>query len=107
MRLLSPCLVFGRIKCLILTHINGASTYPGCASTCPAYGAGCRGVDPDTKVGGDGIHVNPERSFGGTDGEPPSEASQRRKGGPGVPPLKISKTYMANGAICVIPELYL
>ena len=29
LRLLSPCLVFGRIKCLILTHINGASTYPG------------------------------------------------------------------------------
>ena len=29
LRLLSPYLVFGRIKCLILTHINGASTYPG------------------------------------------------------------------------------
>ena len=57
--------------------------------------------------GGDGIHVNPERSFGGTNGEPPSEASQLRKGGPGVVPLKISKTYMANGAIYVIPELYL
>ena len=52
--------------------------------------------------GGDGIHVNPYRSFGGTNGEPPSEASQLRKGGPGV-----SKTYMANGAIYVIPELYL
>ena len=25
LRLLSPCLVFGTIKCLILTHINGAS----------------------------------------------------------------------------------
>ena len=57
--------------------------------------------------GGDGIHVNPERSFGGTNGEPPSEASQLRKGGPGVLPRKISKTYMANGAIYVIPELYL
>ena len=57
--------------------------------------------------GGDGIHVNPERSFGGTNGEPPSEASQLRKGGPGVVPRKISKTYMANGAIYVIPELYL
>ena len=57
--------------------------------------------------GGDGIHVNPERSFGGTNGEPPSEASQLRKGGPGVLPLKISKTYMANGAIYVNPELYL
>ena len=56
--------------------------------------------------GGDGIHVNPERSFGGTNGEPPSEASQLRKGGPGAP-RKISKTYMANGAIYVIPELYL
>ena len=65
------------------------------------------GVDPDTKVGGDGIHVNPERSFGGTNGEPPSEASQLRKGGPGVLARKISKTYMANGAIYVIPELYL
>ena len=57
--------------------------------------------------GGDGIHVNPERSFGGTNGEPPSEASQLRKGGPGVLPRKMSKTYMANGAIYVIPELYL
>ena len=66
-----------------------------------------KGVDPDTKVGGDGIHVNPERSFGGTNGEPPSEASQLRKGGPGVLPRKISKTYMANGAIYIIPELYL
>ena len=53
------------------------------------------------------IHVNPERSFGGTNGEPPSEASQLRKGGQGVVPRKISKTYMANGAIYVIPELYL
>ena len=57
--------------------------------------------------GGDGIHVNPDRSFGGINGEPPSEASQLRKGGPGVLPLKISKTYMANGAIYVIPEIYL
>ena len=56
--------------------------------------------------GGDGIHVNPERSFGGTNGEPPSESSQLLKGGPGVLPRKISKTYMANGAIYVIPELY-
>ena len=32
------------------------------------------------------IHVNPERSFGGTNGEPPSEASQVRKGGSGGPP---------------------
>ena len=29
LRLLSPYLVFGTIKKLILTHINGASTYPG------------------------------------------------------------------------------
>ena len=34
------------------------------------------------------IHVNPERSFGGTKGEPPSEASQLRKGVRG-PPRKI------------------
>ena len=53
------------------------------------------------------IHVNPERSFGGTNGEPPSEASQLRKAGPGVHPRKISKTYIANGAIYVIPELYI
>ena len=53
------------------------------------------------------IHVNPERSFGGTNGEPPSEARQLRKGGPGVHPRKISKTYIANGAIYVIPELYI
>ena len=64
-----------------------------------------KGVDPDTKVGGDA--VNPERSFGGTNGEPPSEASHHRKGGPGVLPRNISKTYIANGAIYVIPELYL
>ena len=55
----------------------------------------------------DAIHVNPERSFGGTNGESPSEASQLRKGGAGVLPRKISKTYIANGAIYVIPELYL
>ena len=47
------------------------------------------------------IHVNPERSFGGTDREPPSEASQLRKGGPGVVPRIISKTYIANGAIYI------
>ena len=28
LRFISPCLVFDRIKCLILTHINGASSYP-------------------------------------------------------------------------------
>ena len=39
--------------------------------------------------GGDGIHLNPERSFGGTNGEPPSEARKLRKGGPGVLPRKI------------------
>ena len=37
------------------------------------------------------VHVNPERSFGGTNGEPPSEASQLRKGGSGVPPGKLKK----------------
>ena len=54
-----------------------------------------------------GIHVNPERICGGTNGEVPSEASQLRKGGPGVTPRTISKTYIANGAMYVIPELYL
>ena len=58
-------------------------------------------------IRGHSIHVNPERSFGGTNGEPPSEACQLRKGGPGVLPRQILKTYMANGAIYVIPELYL
>ena len=52
-------------------------------------------------------HVNPEISFGGTNGEPPSEARQLLKGVPGVLPRKISKTYIANGEIYVIPELYL
>ena len=66
-----------------------------------------QGRRSEYESGGDGIHVNPERIFGGTNGEPPSEASQLRKGGPGVLPRKISKTYMANGAIYVIPELYL
>ena len=67
-----------------------------------------KGVDPDTKVGGgDGIHVNPERSFGGTNGEATERSEPTSEGGPGVLPRKISKTYMANGAIYVIPELYL
>ena len=43
------------------------------------------------------IHVNPERSFRERNGDPPSEASQLRK---------FSQTYIANGAISVIPELY-
>ena len=40
---------------------------------------------------GCGIHVNPERSFGGTNGEPPREASQLRKGRPGVSPGNFQK----------------
>ena len=48
-----------------------------------------QGRRSEYKSGGDGIHVNPERSFGGINGEPPSEASQLRKGGPGVLPRKI------------------
>ena len=39
----------------------------------------------------DSIHVNPERSFGGTNGEPPSEASPLRKGVPGSSPGKFQK----------------
>ena len=74
---------------------------------CVILGRPAKGVDPDTKVGGTPYMSNPERSFGGPNGEPPSEASQLRKGGRGVLPRKISKTYMANGAIYVIPELYL
>ena len=71
------------------------------------FGRCAQGRRSGYESGGDGIHDNPERSFGGTNGEPPSEASQLRKGGPGGPPRKISKTYMANGAVYVIPELYL
>ena len=37
------------------------------------------------------IHLNPERSFGGTNGEPPSEASQLRKGARGYTPGKFQK----------------
>ena len=67
-----------------------------------------KGVDPDTKVGGGRHTCQPREKFlEGTNGEPPSEASQLRKGGPGALPRKISKTYMANGAIYVIPELYI
>ena len=29
LRLISPCLSFGIIKCLISTQSNGSSTYPG------------------------------------------------------------------------------
>ena len=52
------------------------------------------------------IHVNPEKfsrdKRGGTErSEPASE------GGSGGTPRKFSKTYIANGAISVIPELYL
>ena len=39
------------------------------------------------------IHVNPERSFRGTNGEPASEASQLRKVGPGVPPEIFKNLY--------------
>ena len=67
---------------------------------------GFKGVDPDTKVGGM-ANMSTQREFLVGQTEPPSEASQLRKGGPGVLPRKFSKTYMANGAIYVIPELYL
>ena len=53
------------------------------------------------------IHVNPERSFRGTNDGPSSESRRALKGGPRVLPLKFSKTCIANGAIWVIPELYL
>ena len=39
------------------------------------------------------IYVNPEKSFRGTNGEPPSEASQLRKGGAGVPPEMFKNLY--------------
>ena len=47
------------------------------------------------------IHVNPERSFRGTNGGPSSEARRALEGGPGsgVLPRKFSETRIANGAI--------
>ena len=45
------------------------------------------------------IHANPERICLGTNGGP--------EGGSGGPPPEIEKTCIANGAISVIPELYL
>ena len=53
------------------------------------------------------VHGKPETILWSINGEPPSEASEPRKGGAGVLRRKISKTYIANGAIYVIPELYL
>ena len=44
------------------------------------------------------------------EGQTGSNRAKRAKfgrGGPGVLPRKIQKTYIANGAIYVIPELYL
>ena len=76
-----------------------------CSIVCSIVPPFLEGRRSGYESGGDGIHVNPDRSFGGTNGEPPSEASQLRTGGPGVLPRKISKTYMANGAIYVIPEI--
>ena len=55
----------------------------------------------------DNPYMSTQRTFRGTNGEPPSEASQLRKGGPGVVPQKFSETYIANGAISVITGLYL
>ena len=90
---------------LVFSHSHTLFRANGCKINCSLDVN--KGVDPDTKVAGTPYMSNPERSFGGPNGEPPSEASQLRKGGPGVLPRKISKTYMANGAIYVIPELYL
>ena len=58
-------------------------------------------------MGGGRRTCQPREKLGGINGEPPSEARKPRKGGPGVLPRKIEKTYMANGAIYVIPERYL
>ena len=90
------------VPCKLLISASGITVFVGGNIT-----DATQGRRSGYESGGDGIHVNPERSFGGTNGEPPSEASQLRKGGPGDLPRKISKTYMANGAIYVIPELYL
>ena len=45
------------------------------------------------------IHVNPERSFRGTNDGPSSKARRALKWGSGVLPRKFSKTCIANGAI--------
>ena len=60
------------------------------------------GVDPDTKVGGM-AYMSTQREF--LEGQTGSHRAKRANIGRGV--RKISKTYMANGAIYVIPELYL
>ena len=64
----------------------------------------CKGVDPDTKVGGTG-YMSTQREV--LEGQTGSHRAKRAKFGRGVLPRKISKTYMANGAMYVIPELYL
>ena len=77
----------------ITTKLHGTSTC-GCNNNAMYSGRDIftfptQGRRSGYESGGDGIHVNPERSFGGTNGEPPSEASQLWKGGPGVLPRKI------------------
>ena len=74
------------------------------SSTHARLGLGIKGVDPDTKVGGTG-YMSTQREV--LEGQTGSHRAKRAKGGAGVLPRKISKTYMANGAIYVIPELYL
>ena len=67
-----------------------------------------KGVDPDTKVGGTG-YMSTQREV--LEGQTGSHRAKRAKFGRGVrgsSPGKFQKpTCMANGAIYVIPELYL
>ena len=108
-------------KCLYMFHSSNASSLPSCNTkqACSIKQHACvqklaesttrkaYTIDDTANIPEPERCIHVKRSFGGTNGEPPSEARQLRKGGPGVLPRKISKTYIANGAIYVIPELYL
>ena len=66
------------------------------------------GVDPDTKVGGGTAYMSTQREV--LEGQTGSHRAKRANFGRGVrgsSPGKLKKNYMANGAIYVIPELYL
>ena len=66
-----------------------------------------KGVDPDTKVGGTAYMSTQREVLEGQTGSHRAKRANFGRGVRGSPPRKISKTYMANGAIYVIPELYL
>ena len=67
-----------------INSTRGQTRFLTCVArvTCLVRNKRSQGRRSGYESGGDGIHVNPERSFGGTNGEPPSEASQGGSGGP-------------------------